>query len=57
MNMQKSKIERLKKKRLIGFIVGIICLVGAYFGFNESYNAHKELMQLDSAKLGESILE
>lgn len=52
-----KRIEFLKRKRFLTFLAGVLCLIGAYFGFSESFKAHKELMTLDASELDATILE
>lgn len=52
-----ATIKELKRKRLLGLIVGIIGLIAGYLGFNSAYLAHKEIMRLDHVRLDQATLE
>lgn len=56
MNKEET-IKKLKAKRLKNAILGLIGLAIAYFGFSESYEAHKEIMILDQGKLDQVRLK
>jgi hypothetical protein len=42
-----ERIKSLKKKRAVGFVVGVLGVLLAYFGFSTFNDANKELGRLD----------
>lgn len=49
-------MNKLKRKRLIGILLGLLGLVVAYFGFDMAHDAHKCIVRLEKFALGMTII-